>query len=161
MLFRSLMRCIHNFICQFGLNGIPTVMKPYIGKNTLIDDPNWLPEGLNHRMDPITKIKRFNRGYLAYAGAGQHSRDIQFIVALQDNGPLGGGSPWEVPWGELVGNHSYDTLSKVYTGYGENGPSQGLLHKADAITVVKEKYPLLDYIQSCYITDSEYIDDSN
>jgi cyclophilin family peptidyl-prolyl cis-trans isomerase len=151
-----LMRCIQNFICQFGLNGVPTAMKPYIGKNTLLDDPNWLPEGPNHRMDPITKVKRFNRGYLAYAGAGKHSRDIQFIVALQDNGPLAGGSPWEVPWGELVGNHSYDTLSKIYTGYGENGPSQGLLHKADALTVVKEKYPLLDYIQTCYITDSEY-----
>lgn len=156
-----LMRCIKNFICQFGLNGVPAAMKPYIGKNTLKDDPNWLPEGPNHRIDPISKIKRFNRGYLAYAGAGKHSRDIQFIVALQDNGPLGGGSPWEVPWGELVGNHSYDTLSKIYTGYDENGPSQGLLHKADALTVVKEKYPLLDYIQSCYITDSEYISDSS
>ena len=153
-----LMRCIPNFICQFGLNGIPTAMKPYIGKNTLPDDPNWLPEGPTHRTDPLTNIKRFNRGYLAYAGAGKHSRDIQFIVALQDNGPLGGGSPWEVPWGELVGNHSYETLSRIYTGYGENGPSQGLLHKADALTVVKEKYPLLDYIQSCYITDSDYAD---
>lgn len=149
-----LMRCIKNFICQFGLNGHPTAMKPYIGKHTLKDDPNWLPEGPNHRMDPETHTKRFNRGYLAYAGAGPHSRDIQFIVALQDNGPLGGGSPWEVPWGELVGNHSYDTLSKIYTGYDEKGPSQGLLHKADALTVVKERYPLLDYIQSCYITDS-------
>ena len=153
-----LMRCIKNFICQFGLNGNPTAMKPYIGKNTLIDDPSWLPEGPKYRIDPITKIKRFRRGYLAYAGAGKDSRDLQFIVALQDNGPLGGGSPWEVPWGELVGNHSYETLSNVYTGYDEHGPSQGLLHKADALTIVKEKYPLLDYINSCYITDSEYTD---
>ena len=150
-----LMRCIPNFICQFGLNGNPTAMKPYIGKkNTLPDDPNWLPEGPKYRIDPITNRKRFQRGYLAYAGAGVHSRDVQFIVALQENGPLGGGSPWEVPWGELVGNHSYHTLSQIYTGYGENGPSQGLLYKADALTIVKEKYPLLDYIQSCYITDS-------
>ena len=151
-----LMRCIPNFICQFGLNGNPTAMKPFMGKKShpLKDDTNWLPEGPEHRIDPVTKRKRFQRGYLAYAGSGTNSRDVQFIVALQDNGPLGGGSPWEVPWGELVGQHSYDTLNKIYTGYGENGPSQGLLHKADALAVVKEKYPLLDYIQSCHITDS-------
>jgi cyclophilin family peptidyl-prolyl cis-trans isomerase len=145
------MRCIKDFLCQFGLNGEPSQMKPY--KKTLPDDPNWLPEGPEYRFDKTTGIRRFSRGYLAYAGAGKHSRDIQFIVALKNNGPLGGGSPWEVPWGELVGEHSYDTLSKIYTGYDEHGPSQGLLHQANALDIVKEKYPLIDYIQSCTIVD--------
>jgi peptidyl-prolyl cis-trans isomerase A (cyclophilin A) len=145
------MRCMKDFLCQFGLNGQPNAMRPY---HTLLqDDPNWLPSGPTYRIDPITQIRRFNRGYLAYAGAGPNSRDVQFIVALQDNGPLGGGSPWEVPWGELVGTHSYETLSKIYTGYDEKGPSQALLHKADALKIVKEQYPLIDYIQSCFVVD--------
>jgi cyclophilin family peptidyl-prolyl cis-trans isomerase len=150
-----LMRCIKDFLCQFGLNGQPTSMKLY--KHTLKDDPNWLPEGPNYRFNQTTGVKRFSRGYMAYAGAGKHSRDLQFIVALKNNGPLGGGSPWEVPWGELVGEHSYTTLSKIYTGYDEHGPSQGLLYQANAIDVVKEKYPLIDYIQSCRVVD-QYID---
>jgi peptidyl-prolyl cis-trans isomerase A (cyclophilin A) len=147
-----LMRCIANFLCQFGLNGNPKSMKLY--QATIPDDPNWLPEGPDHRRDPVTGVRRFNRGYMAYAGAGPHSRDNQFIVALKDNGPLAGGSPWEVPWGELVGNHSYVTLGNIYTGYDEKGPSQGLLHKANALEIVKEKYPLIDYIQSCRVVDS-------
>jgi peptidyl-prolyl cis-trans isomerase A (cyclophilin A) len=146
-----LMRCVADFLCQFGLNGNPTAMKPF--QATLPDDPNWLPEGPTHRKDPVTGVRRFNRGYLAYAGAGPCSRDLQFIVALQDNGPLAGGSPWEVPWGELVGAHSYETLSRIYTGYGEKGPSQGLLHRANALEVVKEKYPLIDYVNSCHVVD--------
>lgn len=146
-----LMRCIADFLCQFGLNGNPPAMKPF--KSTLPDDPNWLPEGPTHRKDPVTGVRRFNRGYMAYAGAGPHSRDLQFIVALKDNGPLAGGSPWEVPWGELVGPHSYDTLGKIYTGYGEKGPSQGSLYKANALELVKEKYPLIDFVNSCHVVD--------
>lgn len=33
-------------------------------------------------------------------------------MAFQDNPFLGGGSPWEVPWGQLYGEASYHTLSK-------------------------------------------------
>lgn len=29
-----------------------------------------------------------------------------------------GGSPWEVPFAQLVGENSYETLGKFYTGYG-------------------------------------------
>ena len=49
-------------------------------------------------------------------------------MALKDNGPLGGGSPWEVPWGEIIGPDSFETLSKIYTGYGDKGPSQAVLN---------------------------------
>jgi cyclophilin family peptidyl-prolyl cis-trans isomerase len=112
-----LMRCVDHFLCQFGLNGAsPETMKRF--QKTIPDDPNWLPEGKEYRVN-ADGVKRFQKGYLAYAGSGNHSRNLQFIVALQDNGPLAGGSPWEVPWGELVGEHSYVTLAKIYTGYGE------------------------------------------
>jgi len=118
-------------------------MKPF-GKS-LRDDPNWLPEGPNHRENSL--------GYLAYAGSGPNSRSNQLIVALQDNGTLAGGSPWEVSRGELVGKHSYETLSKVYTGYGEKGPKQGLLWKAKALDIVHKKFPKMDYVNACRVID--------
>jgi cyclophilin family peptidyl-prolyl cis-trans isomerase len=142
-----LMRCVHGFLCQFGLAGLAS--KAF--KQTIPDDPNWLPEGPDHRQHG--DVKRFAQGYLAYAGAGKHSRNNQFIVALQPNGRLGGGSPWEVPWGEVVGRHSFETLSKIFTGYGEHGPKQGMLWKEEYLAYVQGDFPRLDSIQSCHVVD--------
>ena len=41
------MRCIPNFICQFGLNSDPS--KSHEFESNLPDDPNWLPQGPLHR----------------------------------------------------------------------------------------------------------------
>jgi cyclophilin family peptidyl-prolyl cis-trans isomerase len=145
------MRCVHKFLCQFGLAG--EVSHQF--QNSIPDDPNWLPEGPTHRENSLG-VKRFSRGYMAFAGArnaANGSRSVQLIIALADNGPLGGGSPWEVPWGELVGAHSFETLSKIYTGYGEKGPKQAKLRNAGALPKVVEGFPLLDWIQSCHVVD--------
>jgi cyclophilin family peptidyl-prolyl cis-trans isomerase len=146
-----LMRCVRNFLCQFGLAGLASRQF----QSTIADDPNWLPEGPTHRENDAG-VKRFSVGYFAFAGARKSSggsRTNQIIVALKDNGPLAGGSPWEVPWGELVGGHSFQTLSKVYTGYGEKGPSQALLHKENALEQVTTQFPKLDSIISCHVVD--------
>lgn len=58
----------------------------------------------------IPGTKRFRRGYLAYAGAGINSRGTQLIMSFQDNLYLGGGSPWEVPFAQVYGYESYQTL---------------------------------------------------
>lgn len=146
-----LMRCVDKFLCQFGLNG-SNLMKRF--RNTIPDDANWLPAGKEFRMNK-SNVKRFQKGYLAYAGSGANSRNLQFIVALNDNGPLGGGSPWEVPWGEMVGDHSFRTLDKIYTGYGEKGPKQGTLWKSDAVDYVTSHFPKMDFIESCSVVDKE------
>jgi peptidyl-prolyl cis-trans isomerase A (cyclophilin A) len=145
-----LMRCLKNFLCQFGLSGDPILTKEY--RKNLPDDLNWLPQG------PLFKenedgVKRFAKGYLAYAGAGPNSRGNQFIVGLQANGPLSGGSPWEVPWGELVGAHSFESLDKVYTGYGEKGPTQGRLGREGVTDGMREEFPKLDYVTACEVID--------
>jgi peptidyl-prolyl cis-trans isomerase A (cyclophilin A) len=146
-----LMRCMHDFLCQFGLAGPASEEFD----TRLPDDPNWLPEGPKFRENATTGVKRFATGYMAYAGAGPNSRGVQLIVALVPNGPLGGGSPWEVPWGETVGVHSFETLSHIYTGYGEKGPSQALLRREGASENVAQQFPKLDYINSCQIVDEE------
>ncbi|KAL3917892.1 MAG: hypothetical protein SGILL_004498 [Bacillariaceae sp.] len=145
-----MMRCIPNFLCQFGLSSSKDKRKDF--DKTIQDDPNWLPEGPDHRENALG-VKRFALGYLAYAGSGKNSRNKQLIVALKANGPLAGGSPWEVPWGELVGNHSFSTLSKIYTGYGEDGPKQGMLHNNGMTEDMKLMFPKLDYIESCHVLD--------
>jgi len=145
----ALMRCMHKFICQFGIAGDPLLNKAY---RQFPDDPNWIPKGPDHFTN-AAGAQRYARGYFAYAGSGTGSRSNQFIVALADNKRLGGGSPWEIPWGEAVGVESYNTLGKIYTGYGDNGPSQGLLHKEGSSSAVEEKFPKLDYITSCTVID--------
>jgi hypothetical protein len=55
--------------------------------------------------------------------------------------------------GELVGKHSFATLEKVTTEYGEGGPSQGLLNKEGALEIVTKKFPNIDYVLSCQVAD--------
>jgi peptidyl-prolyl cis-trans isomerase A (cyclophilin A) len=151
-----MMRCVKNFLCQFGLNASKEKRKDF--DETIQDDPNWLPEGPTHRENSLG-VKRFAQGYLAYAGSGKNSRNKQLIVALTANGPLAGGSPWEVPWGELVGEESFRTLSQIYTGYGENGPKQGMLHNNGMTPDMKLEFPELDYINHCDLLDEYEYDD--
>jgi peptidyl-prolyl cis-trans isomerase A (cyclophilin A) len=143
-----LMRCIKGFLCQFGLAGPPS--KEF--DERLPDDPQWLPKGPEFRRNDAG-VHRFAHGYFSYAGAGPNSRGVQLFVALAANGGLGGGSPWEVPWGELVGDHSYATLARISTAYGEKGPSQPRLRREGASEAVAKDFPLLDYVLSCRVVD--------
>ncbi|CAB9508031.1 PPIases accelerate the folding of proteins. It catalyzes the cis-trans isomerization of proline imidic peptide bonds in oligopeptides (By similarity) [Seminavis robusta] len=145
-----LMRCIKGFLCQFGLNNKPQVSERY--KKRIPDDPQWLPEGTQHRQNE-QGVKRFPKGYLAYAGAGKNSRDNQLFVALENIPTLAEEAPWEVPWGELVGKISFDTFAKVHTGYGDHGPPQGRLWREGMTEDSRKEFPKLDYITGCYIAD--------
>ena len=147
------MRCFVGFICQFGLASDPAANDQFL-QARIKDDPNWLPPGPENRENK-EGVERFARGYLAFAGFGKDSRSNQFIVSLDDSGPLAGGNPWEVPLGELVGRHSYDTLKSIYTGYGDNGPTQAEINTKGMTSELKDKYPKLDYILSCEVTDEE------
>jgi peptidyl-prolyl cis-trans isomerase A (cyclophilin A) len=101
----------------------------------------------------IAGSPEWSKRYMAYAGGGKNSRSNQLIVSLVDVGSLAGGSPWEVPWGELVGTQSFNTLDKIYTGYGEKGPPQGLLGREGSSENVKKTWPLMDYITACEVVD--------
>lgn len=130
-----------------GIAGDPKVQRAFHRKGNLLDDPPWLPLGPSGRKRG--NIKRFQRGYLAYAGGGNHSRSTQLILAYEDSLHLGGGSPWEVPFGQLVGENSYRTLSRFYTGYGERVMQGKLMNQGNAY--LEKEFPLLDYITACDI----------
>jgi hypothetical protein len=53
----------------------------------------------------------------------------------------------------LVGEESFETLDKIYTGYGENGPGQGKLMNHGMTEEMKKEFPELDYILSCEVLD--------
>ena len=136
---------------QIAVLGDPEVHKLYHSYGNLKDDPSWLPLGPSGRK--INGVTRYQKGYLGYAGAGQNSRGTQLIMAFENNEYLGGGSPWEVPFGQLVGDVSYQTLPKIYTGYGEK-PSQGkIMNRGKAY--LEEEFPLMDYITKCVVVNSD------
>ena len=143
----GMFRALKGFLVQFGLAGDPKVQRIWNEQGSLKDDRPWLPQGPVGR--EIKGVKRYKRGYIAYAGAGNHSRGTQLIIAFQDNGPLGGGCPWEIPFGQLVGKQSYESLDKIYTGYGEK-PSQGKIQNR-GLAYLETEFPLLDYITRCEI----------
>lgn len=145
-----MMRCLEGFLCQFGLNTDANVTKKF--NKSFKDDPNWLPEGPKFRQNE-KGVKRFAKGYMAYAGGGKNTRGNQLIMSLEASGPLAGGCPWEVPWGELVGKDSFETLSKIYTGYGEDGPDQGKLQNRGMDEALKKEFPDIDYINKCVLVD--------
>lgn len=55
-----------------------------------------------------------------------------------------------MPFGQLVGEESFITLSKIYTGYNEK-PSQGKIMNR-GVQYLEEEFPLLDYITECHIS---------
>lgn len=142
-----LFRALKGFLIQFGLAGDPKIQQAYNEKDWLEDDPSWLPFGPAHRRHG--ERFRYQKGYLGYAGAGKNSRGTQLILAIEKNEALGGGSPWEVPWGQLIGNQSYVSLSKIYTGYGE-APSQGKIQNR-GLEYTESEFPLLDYMYGCRV----------
>lgn len=144
----GLFRALKGFLVQFGLAGDPAVQKQFHEKGSLEDDPSWLPLGPPGR--EINGITRFQVGYMAYAGSGNNSRSTQLIMALGPNKFLGGGSPWEVPWGQVFGQASFKTIENIYTAYGE-AVSQGKIMNR-GVAYLKEEFPRLDYITACVVT---------
>lgn len=150
-----LFRALKGFLVQFGISGDPKVHKKYMKLGHLKDDPQWLPPGPPGR--EINGVTRYQKGYMSYAGAGKNSRDTQLIMAFANNKFLGGGSPWEVPWGQVVGDVSFQTMSKIYTGYGEK-PSQGKIMNRGA-DYIKEEFPLIDFMNACMIVREDLSDE--
>lgn len=146
----GLFRAMKGFLVQFGVAGEIPMQQKFNAMGNLVDDPSWLPLGPTNR--EINGVKRFQKGYLAYAGAGNNTRGTQLIMSFEDSGHLAGGSPWEVPFAQLIGDNSLETLSKIYTGYGDQ-PNQGkIMNQGNAY--LEREWPLLDYITQCEIVDT-------
>ena len=82
-----LFRALKGFLVQFGLAGTPEIQRDINIKGWLIDDPSWLPFGPKFRI--VDGVKRYQKGYMGYAGGGKNSRGTQLIMAFNSNEGLG------------------------------------------------------------------------
>jgi hypothetical protein len=48
-----------------------------------------------------------------------------------------------------------EVLDRLFTGHGENGPSQAMLRKTGVTLEMMDKWPLMDYIHRCHLLESE------
>ena len=142
----ALFRALKGFLVQFGLSSDPDIQTMWHRRGNLQDDPSWLPLGPTNREHD--GVKRFRKGYMAYAGAGKNSRGTQLIMALQNNGPLCGGSPWEVPWGQVVSSDLWK-LDSIFTEYGEKVHQSKIMNRG--YEYLKD-FSSLDYLKNCKVT---------
>lgn len=143
----ALFRSVRGFICQTGIAGDPVVHKAWQERGRIPDDPQWLSKADGRRM---------KRGYLSFAGGGKDSRSLEFFFAYRDVGL--GTALWEVPFGTLVGDESFDNMDHFYTSYGDlkvfggKAPEQGLMYK-DGLEYLEKEFPHIDYIIACRVVE--------
>lgn len=143
----ALFRAVRSFLCQTGISGDPAIHKVWSEKGTVKDDPQWLD---------LSVPRRMKRGYVSFAGGGKDSRGTEFFFAFRDI-PLGD-SPWEVPFGTIVGDESFQTLDHWYTGYGDlqpfggKAPDQGKMYSS-GLSYLQKDFPEIDYITACTVSD--------
>lgn len=126
-----------NYIAQFGLNGDPQVTAAW-RRNELPDDP---PRSRNER------------GTLAFAMKGPHTRLAQIYINLADNS-RNNREPFTII-GTVV--EGMDVLQQLYSGYGESSGSgrrqgrQGPIEEGGNAYLDRE-FPRLDrLIRACVI----------
>ncbi len=134
-------RVVNGFVAQWGISGNPLV------------DQAW-----RHQTIPDDPVLRSNqRGMIAFARGGRHTRDAQLFVSYRDNARLdtlnGFGFP---PVAQVVAG--MDVVDALYHGYGE-GPPRGKGPSQDSIAAAGNAYlargfPLLDRIRSARVTES-------
>jgi peptidyl-prolyl cis-trans isomerase A (cyclophilin A) len=125
-------RVLPGFVCQFGINGNPTVQQEWRGKN-LSDDP--------------VRVSN-ERGTVVFATAGPNSRTTQIFINTREQGNTFLDKQGFAPIGKVI--EGMDVVDRMYAGYGEGapagkGPNQGRI-QLQGNSYLKESFPKLTYI---------------
>lgn len=134
-----LFRCVDNFLCQFGAP-LPRPNAKHYGP--IKDDPK------------VMSLRQFKRGYLSFAGNGEHSRATHMFITLGEPIDALGTMPWETPFAFVTQDSMRKTVSRFTTSYGDiapwgKGPDPQKIETPEGATYLKKNFPLLDYIVSC------------
>eukprot|EP00565_Helicotheca_tamesis_P009626 CAMPEP_0185728656 /NCGR_PEP_ID=MMETSP1171-20130828/4010_1 /TAXON_ID=374046 /ORGANISM="Helicotheca tamensis, Strain CCMP826" /LENGTH=309 /DNA_ID=CAMNT_0028397385 /DNA_START=84 /DNA_END=1013 /DNA_ORIENTATION=- len=153
----ALNRVVPRFLTQFGI-GADYAKRTKVRTNTIPDDPQ---VGI-----------LFRPGYMAYAGSGDNSRSSEVFIVMPETSESQlkyfGTNSWETPFAEVdLSNFGGDaTLSPMarWHSYGDmppygEGPDSQLIYAEDGYEYLKENFPELDYIQSCFIVDEKFPND--
>ena len=124
-------RVISNFMVQFGINGVPSVVA--IWRNQRLKD------------DPVKQSNK--RGYITFATAGPNTRTTQVFINYKDNAFLDGQG--FAPFGEVV--EGMDVVGKLYAQYAGK-PADGFLQiESEGNPFLKKSFPKLDYIKTATV----------
>eukprot|EP00804_Cyclotella_cryptica_P002092 CCRYP_006511-RA/>CCRYP_006511-RA protein AED:0.14 eAED:0.14 QI:0/-1/0/1/-1/0/1/0/248 len=135
-------RVVPHFLVQFGIGYTKDEELRQLSQSTIPDDLK--------RSDLLP----FKEGMISFAGSGPNSRSSQLFIAYDKAQSLGT-SPWETPFGEVIGEDSLETVRKFYQGYGDmppwgKGPQQGPIHNRGS-SYIEENFPLLDKFDTCQV----------
>ena len=133
-------RVVPHFLVQFGIGYTTNGELKQWAKTSIPDDPK--------RSDLLP----FREGMMSFAGSGPNSRSSQLFIAYDKAQNLGT-SPWETPFGEVIGAESLKTARNFYSGYGDmppwgKGPQQGPIHNQGS-SYIEENFPELDKFHTC------------
>ena len=118
---------INNFVAQFGISSDKRLNRKY-AYNEIEDDPS-LPYATNEM------------GTLSFATSGENSRTTQIFVNLSDNYSLD--AQGFTPFATI--QDGWDVVQRLYSKYGDDGPSQGVLISKGSKVAFKD-FPMLSRI---------------
>jgi peptidyl-prolyl cis-trans isomerase A (cyclophilin A) len=127
----SFFRVVPGFVAQFGMSPKPAVTKVW-EKASIKDDP----------------VKVGNkRGNLVFAATSMpNSRTTQIFINFKDNVALD--TQGFAAFGTVI--DGMDVVDRLYSGYGDNGPDQGLIG-SEGKPYLDKNFPKLDSIKTARI----------
>lgn len=148
----ALNRVVRGFLTQFGISADYEQRTEY-RKNTIPDD---LPSGVE-----------FEPGYMAYAGSGPNSRTTEMFIVMPDTPKKQlqafGDNPWETAFAYVDPEDVRDVVAKWYAMYGDmppwgKGPDPQKMYAEDGYVYLKQEFPEMDYINSCWLVEEEEVE---
>src|SRR6266481_5395766 len=124
----SFFRVVPGFVAQFGMSASPAVNKAW--QNASIKD------------DKVTVGNK--RGNLVFAAMQiPNSRTTQIFINFKDNVALD--TQGFAAFGTVI--EGMDVVDRLYSGYGDNGPDQGLI-SSEGKPYLDKNFPKLDSIKT-------------
>jgi len=127
----SFFRVVPGFVAQFGMSASPAVNK--VWQNASIKDD---------------QVKVGNkRGNLVFAATqAPNSRTTQIFINFKDNVALD--TQGFAAFGTVI--DGMDVVDRLYSGYGDNGPDQGLI-SSEGKAYLDKSFPKLDSVKTARI----------
>lgn len=127
---------IFKFLVQFGISYTDDPELQKLASTTIPDDPQ------------IPELRKFQVGFVSFAGNGPNTRDSQLFISLSGFFEGLGNEVWETPFGVVVEGMD-ETVKKLTWEYRQE-PSQDRI-KSEGKSYIEDHYPNLDHFETCSV----------